>query len=164
MFRVQILSYLNVELDMMFLVEAFIEMILVKEECEVQTESVISTDSVFPFPDKLTLERVSSGGLNRQESMHSPLTPTTANLASGLPSLTNVNDSLSATILVMDILIKQVSEPRVCYVANLFRFSVVISCGFAKFSNAFKFPQFRKNTESLTKNTRSYVVYVKWFL
>lgn len=80
-----------------------------------------STPSAFPFPDKEILHRVhSGGGLSRQNSNQSAraTTPTTT-----MPSLLNVNDDMSVSILIMDVLIKQVD---IIVLEKTFRNTVLI--------------------------------------
>lgn len=80
-----------------------------------------STPSAFPFPDKEILYRVQSGGgLSRQNSNQSAraTTPTTT-----MPSLLNVNDDMSVSILIMDVLIKQVD---IIVLEKTFRNTVLI--------------------------------------
>ena len=77
--------------------------------------------SAFPFPDKEILHRVhSGGGLSRQNSNQSAraTTPTTT-----MPSLLNVNDDMSVSILIMDVLIKQVD---IIVLEKTFRNTVLI--------------------------------------
>ena len=93
--------------DINNLLEMFIDMCLIKDECAAMNVNEQSTPSAFPFPDKEILHRVhSGGGLSRQNSNQSArsTTPTTA-----MPSLMNVND-MSVSILIMDVLIKQVGN------------------------------------------------------
>ena len=83
----------------------FIELLLNKEEGLTQGEYNIQ--SVFTFPDKETIHKVtSSGTLSRQNSLHS--TPLKSPLGAVLPTLKFVQDDLSISILMLDVLIKQV--------------------------------------------------------
>ena len=62
---------------------------------------------MFAFPDKETIHKVtSSGTLSRQNSLHS--TPLKSPLGAVLPTLRTVQDDLSISILMLDVLIKQV--------------------------------------------------------
>ena len=87
------------------LIEMFIELLLNKEEGMGQVDNNIQ--SVFAFPDKETIHKVtSSGTLSRQNSLHS--TPLKSPLGAVLPTLRTVQDDLSISILMLDVLIKQV--------------------------------------------------------
>ena len=101
----QILSYLDVQLEITSLIEMFIELLLNKDDNMSAVDSNIQ--SVFAFPDKETIHKVtSSGTLSRQNSLHS--TPLKSPLGAALPSLKTVQDDLSISILMLDVLIKQV--------------------------------------------------------
>ena len=107
--------------DINNLLEMFIDMCLIKDECAAMNLNEQSTPSAFPFPDKEILHRVhSGGGLSRQNSNQSAraTTPTTT-----MPSLLNVNDDMSVSILIMDVLIKQVD---IIVLEKTFRNTVLI--------------------------------------
>lgn len=88
------------------LLDMFIEMLINKGDSISTVEHTI--ESVFPFPDKQTLHKVTStGSLSRHNSGHSVSATSPHN--AGLPSLTSVQDDLSITVLILDVLIKQVS-------------------------------------------------------
>ena len=96
-------------------------MCLIKDDCAAMNVNEQSTPSAFPFPDKEILHRVhSGGGLSRQNSNQSAraTTPTTT-----MPSLLNVNDDMSVSILIMDVLIKQVD---IIVLEKTFRNTVLI--------------------------------------
>ncbi|XP_066913207.1 protein unc-79 homolog isoform X2 [Clytia hemisphaerica] len=103
---VQILSYLDVQLEITSLIEMFIELLLNKDDGLSAVDNNIQ--SVFSFPDKDTIHKVtSSGTLSRQNSLHS--TPLKSPLGATLLSLKTVQDDLSISILMLDVLIKQLT-------------------------------------------------------
>jgi len=83
----------------------FIELLLNKNDDLSTVDHNIQ--SVFAFPDKETIHKVtSSGTLSRQNSLHS--TPLRSPFGASLPLLKTVQDDLSISILMLDVLIKQV--------------------------------------------------------
>lgn len=100
---VQILSYLDVKLHIKKLLEKFIEMVITNNDVQITNEHSIPT--AFPFPDQFALQDISSGNrLSRQNSSN-----ITTPVSSSLPILKNVKDDLSVSILMMDVLIKQLT-------------------------------------------------------
>lgn len=77
-------------------------MVITNNDVQITNEHSIPT--AFPFPDQFALQDISSGNrLSRQNSSN-----ITTPVSSSLPILKNVKDDLSVSILMMDVLIKQV--------------------------------------------------------
>lgn len=107
---------MDVQLEITLSIEMFIELLLNKEEGMGQVDNNIQ--SVFAFPDKETIHKVtSSGTLSRQNSLHS--TPLKSPLGAVLPTLRTVQDDLSISILMLDVLIKQVCCLFVCLYSRI---------------------------------------------
>ncbi|XP_047132368.1 protein unc-79 homolog isoform X1 [Hydra vulgaris] len=101
---VQILSYLDVHIDMLPLFDIFIKMIIGVEK------NISSTVTAFPFPDKVVLERMNSNKLVRSNSLTPGSPPQSATpVTSGMPMLLNVKDHLTFAVLMLDVLIKQLT-------------------------------------------------------
>lgn len=99
---VQLLSHLDCEMELEFLLETFIEMIILKQEHEsIGGDAVV--ESAFPFPDVNMMQHITE--LEGNTSCQGLSTP----LSGSMASLLTINDDLSSSILILDVLIKQLT-------------------------------------------------------